>query len=104
MRGANLLLLPLLTVLAACGGGAGANGMAASDDGNSADSNAVYATYGTHNPPDVSPCANANCVYARGPNEPKDPLYPPYWQSHWKMYRVFNRYQQYPPPYAGAPP
>ena len=104
MRGSNGLALLLLPALAACGSEAGSNRMAAADDGNSGDSNAVYATYGTHNPPDVSPCANANCVYARGPNEPKDPLYPPYWQSHWKMFRVFNRYQQYPPPYAGAPP
>jgi hypothetical protein len=71
-----------------------------------ADANAVYATYGVHNPPAAShgECANANCVYARGPGEPADPQYPPYWQSHWTMYRVFNNYATNLPPYNGRPP
>ena len=64
----------------------------------------VYATYGTHNPPSDSPCADPSCVYVRKPGEPTDPHYPAYWSSHWNMYRVFNRYAEFPPPYDGAPP
>jgi hypothetical protein len=64
----------------------------------------VYATYGTHNPPSVSPCTNPNCTYPRQPGQPTDPRYPDYWSSHWTMYRVFNNYQNYPPPYNRAPP
>ena len=64
----------------------------------------VYATYGVHNPPAVSPCTFPNCVYERTPGEPPNPMYPPYWQSSWNMYRVFNDYAQYPPPYDGKPP
>lgn len=64
----------------------------------------VYATYGVHNPPDVSPCQFPNCRYTRGPGEPPDPSYPEYWQSSWTMYRVYKNYAQYPPPYNGKPP
>jgi hypothetical protein len=64
----------------------------------------VYPTYGVHNPPDVSPCSANDCVYTRSPGEPTDPTYPPYWTSNWTMYRVFNHYAQYSPPYADKPP
>jgi len=64
----------------------------------------VYPTYGVHNPPEDSPCANPACVYARGPGQPTDPQYPPYWSSKWAMYRVFQGYAKYPPPYDRAPP
>src|SRR5580692_1035823 len=64
----------------------------------------VYPTYGVHNPPSDSPCANADCVYVRGPGEPTDPRYPDYWSSNWTMYRVFNGYVDHPPPYDRAPP
>ncbi len=64
----------------------------------------VYQTYGTHNPSSVSPCAVNNCVYKRGPGEPADPIWPDYWQSDWTMYRVFNHWQEAPPPYPGKPP
>jgi hypothetical protein len=64
----------------------------------------VYQTYGVHNPPADSPCANPNCVYVREPGQPTDPLYPAYWSSNWNMYRVFQGYVQNPPPYDGAPP
>ena len=97
----------LLLALVGCNGGETANDAAAAeaaDPTNSADSNAVYATYGVHNPPSDSPCANPDCRYVRGPGEPADPVYPPYWQSRWTMYRVFNNYQDHPPPYDGAPP
>ena len=60
---------------------------------------AVYQTYGVHNSPDISPCASPDCVYKRGPGEPADPIYPEYWVSNWNMYRVFNKYSQFPPPY-----
>lgn len=79
---------------------------AAGDAANGADEKAVYATYGVHNPPGAShgACANPDCRYVRGPGEPADPLYPPYWQSQWTMYRVFNGYRENPPPYDGRPP
>lgn len=64
----------------------------------------VYQTYGAHNPADASPCAVQGCVYQRGKGEPPDPLWPVHWQSDWTMYRVFNRYEDYPPPYPGKPP
>jgi hypothetical protein len=67
-------------------------------------SDPVYATYGVHNPPDVSPCTFPNCRYVRGPGEPPDPHYPEYWTSSWTMYRVFNNYVDNPPPYDGRPP
>jgi hypothetical protein len=64
----------------------------------------VYATYGVHNPPADSPCANPSCIYVRAPNEPTDPRYPDYWSSNWTMYRVFSGYIENPPPYDRAPP
>src|SRR5262252_3263074 len=64
----------------------------------------VYATYGVHNPPADSPCANADCIYVRQHGEPSDPHYPPYWSSSWNMYRVFQGYVENPPPYDGVPP
>jgi hypothetical protein len=36
----------------------------------------VYSTYGTHNLPTDSPCANPDCAYVRGAGEPTDPAYP----------------------------
>lgn len=64
----------------------------------------VYQTYGVHNPPGYSPCATSSCTYPRAPGQPADPLWPVYWQSNWNMYRVYNQYQNYPPPYPGKPP
>ena len=61
----------------------------------------VYATYGVHNPPSDSPCNDPTCIYKRQPDQPTDPRYPAYWSSHWTMYRVFNSYAEYPPPYDG---
>src|SRR6185436_13460906 len=81
------------------------NGADNGSDGNgAAQANDVYATYGVHNPPSDSPCAAPNCIYVRGPGEPADPLYPPYWQSRWTMYRVFQNYEHAMPPYDGRPP
>lgn len=65
---------------------------------------AVYQTYGVHNAPSISPCASSDCVYKRGFGEPADPIYPEFWVSNWYMYRVFNKYSEFPPPYDGAPP
>ena len=56
----------------------------------SAEPKAVYPTYGVHNPPRFSPCECLDCLYARGPGEPSDPLYPLYWSAKWTMYRVFK--------------
>jgi hypothetical protein len=64
----------------------------------------VYPTYGVHNPAVDSNCANTDCIYIRQPGEPTDPHYPPFWSSHWNMYRVFKGYADNPPPYDGAPP
>ena len=64
----------------------------------------VYPTYGVHNPPTDSPCTFKSCVYARSPGEPTDPAYPKYWISNWHMYRVFNRFAEFPPPYDKTPP
>ena len=64
----------------------------------------VYPTYGVHNPPCHSPCASHDCLYQRGPGDPSDPLFPEYWSARWTMYRVFRRYENYPPPYDGPPP
>jgi hypothetical protein len=63
-----------------------------------------YPTYGVHNPPWCSPCACPDCLYQRNPGEPSDPLFPLYWSARWTMYRVFNQYVEYPPPYDGPPP
>jgi hypothetical protein len=63
----------------------------------------TYATYGLHNNAHRGDCAFSDCVYKRGPKEPTDPRYPAYWTSRWAMYRVFNRYKEYPPPYDGKP-
>lgn len=63
----------------------------------------VYPTFGVHNPPSYSPCAEPDCLNRRGPGEPSDPLYPLQWVSDWTMYRVFKGYKQNPPPYASPP-
>jgi hypothetical protein len=68
------------------------------------DPNNVYTTYGVHNDAHRDGCANPSCEYVRGPGEPTDPSYPPYWTSQWALYRVFNNYQTHLPPYAGKPP
>jgi len=65
----------------------------------------VYATYGVHNDSHAQECSDPRtCTYERAPGMPSDPEYPEYWTSHWKMYRVFNRFQSNPPPYDGKPP
>jgi hypothetical protein len=64
----------------------------------------VYATYGVHNDAYAKDCAFPNCTYERGKDEPANPEYPPYWTSRWTMYRVFNKYQKFPPPYDRKPP
>lgn len=65
----------------------------------------LYTTYGAHNPPEYNEqCTNRDCTYPRKDGEPEDPLWPEYWQSDWNMYRVYNRYAEFPPPYPGKPP
>lgn len=60
-----------------------------------------YFTRGVHNEVDCVP--EQKCIAQRLPGEPSDPLYPAYWTSEWTMYRVFNDYKQYPPPYSSPP-
>ena len=79
-------------------------GNASSAEGNEADGNDVYATYGVHNPPDASPCQSKDCSYSGQEGRPPDPSYPPYWQSPWTMYKVTAGYETNPPPYRGKPP
>lgn len=105
-RSSSSLVL-CLALLSACNGGAAGNDQAANEaagNGSNQLDGPVYPTYGVHNPPGDSPCAPPSCVYARGPGEPADPHYPPYWQSRWTMYRVFQNYQRNMPPYDGRPP
>jgi hypothetical protein len=64
----------------------------------------VFPTYGVHNPPEYSPCAAPDCLYTRAPGEPSDPTLPLFWSARWTMYRVFNKYAEFPPPYDGPPP
>lgn len=61
----------------------------------------VYYSHGVHNNVGCSP--PSSCVYERDPDEPTDPLYPEWWISDWTMYRVFNNYDRYPPPYDSPP-
>lgn len=68
------------------------------------DKDAIYSTYGVHNPPSDSPCTRRDCLNPRKVGEPADPAYPVYWQSRWTMYRVYEGYPQNPPPYRGPPP
>lgn len=61
----------------------------------------TYYTGGVHNDKHCTP--PSKCIYKRAPNEPTDPLYPKWWTSEWTMYRVFNNYDKYPPPYDSPP-
>ena len=61
----------------------------------------VYYTGGVHNDKDCVP--ESTCIYRRQPSEPTDPLYPAWWTSEWVMYRVFQNYDKFPPPYASPP-
>lgn len=61
----------------------------------------VYFTSGVHNDKGCKP--PERCVANRQPGEPVDPLFPTWWSSDWTMYRVFNNYTTYPPPYASPP-
>ena len=93
----------LAAALSACTGQGGVgedSNNSASDEGG----NAIYQTYGVHNPPEDSPCQSPDCSYAGQPGRPADPSYPPYWQSPWTMYKVTAGYETNPPPYDGKPP
>jgi hypothetical protein len=61
----------------------------------------TYYTGGVH---DESGCPTpASCTAPRTKADPSDPSYPEWWSSEWTMYRVYNQYEQYPPPYASPP-
>lgn len=98
--------LPALALALAACNAAPADNNSADNEADGADNGAIYSTYGVHNPPAATKggCANPDCRYVRGPGEPTDPVYPPFWQSRWTMYRVYRGYQDNPPPYAGQPP
>jgi hypothetical protein len=61
----------------------------------------TYYTSGVHN--DSGCPTPESCVAPRADKDPSDPLYPEWWSSDWTMYRVYNRYEEYPPPYASPP-
>lgn len=63
----------------------------------------IYPTFGVHNGPQHSDCPTTDCLNRRAAGEPSDPLYPETWVSDWVMYRVFDGYQDNPPPYASPP-
>ncbi len=65
------------------------------------DSRHTYDTGGVHNDKGCVPASK--CIYARQPGQPSDPLYPAWWSSAWTMYRVFNNYEKFPPPYSSPP-
>lgn len=61
----------------------------------------VYFSQGVHNNYQCEP--PSKCIADRNPTDPRGPLYPKWWTSDWKMYRVFNNYQDFPPPYDSPP-
>ena len=61
----------------------------------------LYYSRGVHN--DYLCVPEERCIARREPGEPSDPHFPPYWTSGWTMYRVFNNFETYPPPYASPP-
>ena len=44
-----------------------------------------------------------DCTPSRAPSDPSDPQYPKWWISDWTMYRVFQNYEEFPPPYDSPP-
>lgn len=60
-----------------------------------------YYTHGVHN--DVGCDPPERCLAKRLPGEPSDPALPQWWISDWTMYRVFDGYETYPPPYDSPP-
>ncbi|NER47498.1 MAG: hypothetical protein F6J92_12500 [Symploca sp. SIO1A3] len=60
----------------------------------------LYFSNGVHN--NVG-CEDSCCVPPRKQTDPSDPQYPKWWVSDWTMYRVFNNYKQFPPPYDSPP-
>lgn len=66
---------------------------------------AIYPTFGVHNGPQYSPCPETalDCLNRRAEGAPSDPLYPQHWVSDWTMYRVFDGYEENPPPYNSPP-
>lgn len=65
----------------------------------------IYPTFGVHNAPQYSPCPPTaqDCLNRRAEDQPSDPLYPQHWVSDWVMYRVFDGYEENPPPYTSPP-
>ncbi len=64
----------------------------------------IYPTRTVHNN-DCQDSENIGdkCLAERHPGEPSDPQFPKWWISDWTMYRVFNQYDQFPPPYTSPP-
>ena len=44
-----------------------------------------------------------DCTPSRASSDPSDPQYPKWWISDWTMYRVFQNYHNFPPPYDSPP-
>jgi hypothetical protein len=61
----------------------------------------VYPSGGVHNDAGCDP--PESCIYERKPGEPSNPSHPEWWISDWTMYRVFNGFDKFPPPYASPP-
>ena len=97
-------LLAACLAVAACDDKAPDNANGAAQVPQTTEQAPIYATYGTHNSPDHSPCSNKDCIYPQTGDRPANPIYPAYWVSDWTMYRVYQGYDKYAPPYNGAPP
>lgn len=67
----------------------------------SEESSDVYFTMGVHNTLGCEPASV--CLPKRQTGDPTDPQYPKYWVSDWTMFRVFQNYQNNPPPYTNPP-
>lgn len=72
-----------------------------SDPSDAAASRHLYYTGGVHTDAGCTPAQK--CIYERKPGEPTDPLYPAWWSSDWIMYRVFQNFEKFAPPYASPP-
>lgn len=62
----------------------------------------TYFTQGVHSDHECDK-PDRNCLPTRNPGEPNDPRYPKWWISDWTMYRVFQNYDKFPPPYDSPP-
>lgn len=86
----------LISIVFLGSGNAVAHSLVTTSDGH------IYFTNGVHNDYQCNQ-SNNKCISPRDPSDPSDPQYPKWWISNWTMYRVFQNYEQFPPPYDSPP-